>query len=1166
MTTQETGTVIIEVEDDDETTLRKQRMREFNELVHILFSKPERLILYKILKDYQRRRDVRRLVVGLDLLLRTYVKLELLKYVRYFVWQGHLDEFDKLTQFHMKFHRRRRRRKRKGHLLQIPDHRSEASTSTIGSGRHVKDVRVFTVLREKDEPSLGFCVRGGSEHGLGIYVSEIEDDSAAGKAGIEVGDKILEANNISLRGVASSSAVKVLTGSNRLKLVVQRTRKVPEWRLSREKTSWYDIHDKKLISGEFEECGISHSIRGLDVEVPERRISLKFGKANRGLGFNIRGGREYGLGIYVSKVDRGGPAEKNGVRIGDQIIDVNGIPFENITHAHAVEVLKGKKHLILTLRDMGRFPVYKELYAEYTWSDGHLRQGSSTMSLQDIHVENEVPSRAESVADLFSSRRKPSAIHSEIFLPGEQQPQKAGTSRSSNDNIHLMNTDDDSDSLIDLDQWAQDIQDEDIGRENKAYVNDEDDADKENHIHKTKKKRTYIHKVTRSNQPEIPPDYDTVDDHDNADDIEDHMDDHLQKEYDRPDMIYAKINKRDKRYASTSRLNVISHTDEEKQKSEVNTVYKSVTHVSSQQDSASERSYKGTDNRPSSSNEDLHSVTPSIDGALYSTIRRLSGGSFKNLTGSSLSIFDSNQSTKGSDTSKNFASLEFKVHSEENLHSRRKSVSYADNHNSDSEEEHGAGSYDLTSPYSIPTRNTEEAIFSVQARQTQAAPSSSYDNYGSNIPDENNMDRDALEKRLKELNERQTNIGLQELNTLDRNEDREKEDSSVMQSTDIPAYSTGLTHEWTSEKIDSVNMAMLEEAAEKLLTEDEFKTVKRHIKSYHQSHELGRLVEVLLEILDDPEKLTLIKDVRGVIYSHDKGQFDNMVNHFEIEEAYQKLSMKLHLPLNHKPQKKPRRKLITTEIETPSEVQSADISLHSGEVSNRKYIKGNNIKRKARITRSNAHVQRKQRHIRFTEPLSIQHQNGLNSEDGHFHIKTMARSNKQRDVVSVMKENVEESKVKLTSPKRFTSPQRQGRITEEKSALDEFQYLDLEHLEEGSCIAAFSDSGSHGSGEVEKPPGSVIVHLSKTKKSIGIDFVEEMVGGVTEVKIHKIHPDGAANDDCDIQVGMAILAVDRHKVAGLSLEEVCAIIDTSYVDKQHVSMKLVLRKPNSTNF
>ena len=54
--------------------------------------------------------------------------------------------------------------------------------------------------------------------------------------------------------------------------------------------------------------------------------------------------------FYVFRVDKTGLAEKNGVRVGDQIIDVNGIPFDNITHVHAVEVLKDKKHLILTLR------------------------------------------------------------------------------------------------------------------------------------------------------------------------------------------------------------------------------------------------------------------------------------------------------------------------------------------------------------------------------------------------------------------------------------------------------------------------------------------------------------------------------------------------------------------------------------------------------------------------------------------------------------------------------------------------------------------------------------------------------------------------------------------------------------------------------------------------
>ena len=393
------------------------------------------------------------------------------------------------------------------------------------------------------------------------------------------------------------------------------------------------------------------------------------------------------------------------------------------------------------------------------------------MSLQDIHVENDLPSRAESVADLFTSRRKPSAIHNEIFLPGERQSQKAGTSGRSSENINT-NNEDDSDSLIDLDQWAQDIQDENSGRENKAYIHDEDEADKQTSVYITQKNHTDVIKENHSQDLEIPPDYDEDDDDDDAEGKGYNADDRLEKEYDRPDMIYAKISKRDERYASTSNLHVTNHKEVEVRRSENKTTYTSTKHLASQHDSASERSYKGTENRQASSNEDLHSTAPSIDGALYSTIRRLSGGSFKNLTGSSLSIYDSNQSTKGSETSKNFANLEFKVHSDENLQSRRKSVSYANNAESDSEDEHGVGSYDLTTPYS--TRNTEETIYSIQTNTTQAAPSSSYDNFGQdkNRSDEDDMDTGDLEERLKVLTERQTTIGLQELNSLDRHEDR----------------------------------------------------------------------------------------------------------------------------------------------------------------------------------------------------------------------------------------------------------------------------------------------------------------------------------------------------------------------------------------------------------
>lgn len=41
-------------------------------------------------------------------------------------------------------------------------------------------VKTVLLTRDPDE-NLGFSVRGGSEHGLGIYVSEIIQDSAAGR-------------------------------------------------------------------------------------------------------------------------------------------------------------------------------------------------------------------------------------------------------------------------------------------------------------------------------------------------------------------------------------------------------------------------------------------------------------------------------------------------------------------------------------------------------------------------------------------------------------------------------------------------------------------------------------------------------------------------------------------------------------------------------------------------------------------------------------------------------------------------------------------------------------------------------------------------------------------------------------------------------------------------
>jgi C-terminal processing protease CtpA/Prc len=62
------------------------------------------------------------------------------------------------------------------------------------------------------------------------------------------------------------------------------------------------------------------------------------------LGFSIVGGKEsvYGdIPIYIKQVFNEGAAGQDGrLKKGDQVLSVNGISFENVTHKFAAETLK----------------------------------------------------------------------------------------------------------------------------------------------------------------------------------------------------------------------------------------------------------------------------------------------------------------------------------------------------------------------------------------------------------------------------------------------------------------------------------------------------------------------------------------------------------------------------------------------------------------------------------------------------------------------------------------------------------------------------------------------------------------------------------------------------------------------------------------------------------
>ena len=65
----------------------------------------------------------------------------------------------------------------------------------------------------------------------------------------------------------------------------------------------YDTAEDKVIEGEFEDHSTVHSPAALPYVdgAVQRRVHLSIMNEGQFFGFNIRGGSEYGLGIYVSR-------------------------------------------------------------------------------------------------------------------------------------------------------------------------------------------------------------------------------------------------------------------------------------------------------------------------------------------------------------------------------------------------------------------------------------------------------------------------------------------------------------------------------------------------------------------------------------------------------------------------------------------------------------------------------------------------------------------------------------------------------------------------------------------------------------------------------------------------------------------------------------------------
>uniref|UniRef100_H3D1G1 Membrane-associated guanylate kinase, WW and PDZ domain-containing protein 2 n=1 Tax=Tetraodon nigroviridis TaxID=99883 RepID=H3D1G1_TETNG len=92
-------------------------------------------------------------------------------------------------------------------------------------------------------------------------------------------------------------------------------------------------------------------------------FTVELEKSLKGFGFSIRGGREYKMDLFVLRLADDGPAVRNGrMRVGDQIIEINGESTQSMSHGRAIELIRsgGRRVRLLLKRGTGLVPEYEE--------------------------------------------------------------------------------------------------------------------------------------------------------------------------------------------------------------------------------------------------------------------------------------------------------------------------------------------------------------------------------------------------------------------------------------------------------------------------------------------------------------------------------------------------------------------------------------------------------------------------------------------------------------------------------------------------------------------------------------------------------------------------------------------------------------------------------------
>ncbi|XP_067159543.1 membrane-associated guanylate kinase, WW and PDZ domain-containing protein 1 isoform X7 [Apteryx mantelli] len=253
------------------------------------------------------------------------------------------------------------------------------STSGIGSGGGGGSGVVSTVvqpydveIRRGENEGFGFVIVSSvSRPEAGTTFGRIIEGSPADRCGkLKVGDRILAVNGCSITNKSHSDIVNLIKEAGNtvtLRIIPGDESSNATLLTNAEKIATITTtHTPQQIPQETRNNAKPKQESQFDFKPPQAAqdqdfYTVELERGAKGFGFSLRGGREYNMDLYVLRLAEDGPAERCGkMRIGDEILEINGETTKNMKHARAIELIKngGRRVRLFLKRGDGSVPEY----------------------------------------------------------------------------------------------------------------------------------------------------------------------------------------------------------------------------------------------------------------------------------------------------------------------------------------------------------------------------------------------------------------------------------------------------------------------------------------------------------------------------------------------------------------------------------------------------------------------------------------------------------------------------------------------------------------------------------------------------------------------------------------------------------------------------------------